>query len=396
MSPLPDIRGADIAGKRVLLRAELNVTFAPGTTEIADDSRIRATLPTLEVLRERSAKTIICTHIGRPGGQWNPDLTVESVRERLAQLLNLKVRYAGTVGTDRCRDAVDSLRPGEVAILENLRFDAGEESNAPEFASQLAELADIYVNDAFGASHRAHASIVGVPALVQQRYAGLLLSAENDALSEALKPTDGVSVAVVGGAKVADKLALIRNLADRFDWILTGGGMIKAFVDARVRRNEPLSKEAQLARTLWDDQELQRKIVLPVHGKITREFSPDAEYHGIPIEYARPAGSYVLDIDGAAILEYTHLLKNASKIVWNGPMGVFEWPRFSEGTKAVAESIATRGDDAFTLAGGGSTAEALRLFGLQDKLTHVSTGGGATLEYLEGKTLPGMVALTVR
>lgn len=395
MSALPDIRGADVAGKRVLLRAELNVTFAPGTTEIADDSRILATLPTLELLRDRSAKTIICTHIGRPGGRWNTDLTVEPVRERLAQLLNRDVKYAGTVGSEDCRDAVDSLRPGEVAILENLRFDAGEESNAPEFAAQLAELAGVYVNDAFGASHRAHASIVGVPALVQERYAGLLLAAENDALSEALKPTDGVSVAVVGGAKVADKLALIRNLADRFDWILTGGGMIKAFVDAKVRRNEPLSEEAQLARTLWDDQELRRKIVLPAHGKITSEFSPDAEYHGIPIEYARPAGSYILDIDGAAILEYTHLLKNASKIVWNGPMGVFEWPRFSEGTKAVAEAIAGRGDDAFTLAGGGSTAEALRLFGLQDKLNHVSTGGGATLEYLEGKTLPGMAALTV-
>ena len=396
MATLPDIRDANIDGKRVLLRAELNVTFAPGTTEIADDSRIQATLPTLELLRERSAKTIICTHIGRPGGQWNADLTVEPVRLRLSELLNREVQYAGTVGTEQCKNTADSLLPGDVAILENLRFNPGEESNAPEFASQLAGLADAYVNDAFGASHRAHASIVGVPALVQERYSGLLLSAENDALSEALKPTSGVSVAVVGGAKVADKLALIRNLADRFDWILTGGGMIKAFVDAKGHRNEVSSEEAQLARTLWEDEDLRRKIVLPVHGKITREFSPDAEYHGIPIEYARPAGSHILDIDGAAILEYTHLLRNSSKIVWNGPMGVFEWPRFSEGTKAVAETIANRGRDAFTLAGGGSTAEVLRQFGLQDKLTHVSTGGGATLEYLEGKTLPGMAALTNR
>ena len=394
MATLPDLRAANFAGKRVLLRAELNVTFAPGTTEIADDSRIQATLPTLKLLCEHSAKTIICTHIGRPGGQRNADLTVEPVRQRLSELLNRDVQYAGTVGTAECQDAVDSLEAGDVAILENLRFNPGEEANAPEFASQLTGLADVYVNDAFGASHRAHASIVGVPALVQERYAGLLLTAENDALSEALKPTNGVSVAVVGGAKVADKLALIRNLADRFDWVLTGGGMIKAFVDARIRRNETLSEEAQLARTLWENQDLRRKIVLPVHGKITKEFSPEAEYHGIPIEYARPAGSHILDIDGAAILEYTHLLKNSSKIVWNGPMGVFEWPRFSEGTRAVAEAIANRGDDAFTLAGGGSTAEALRLFGLQDKLTHVSTGGGATLEYLEGKTLPGMAALT--
>lgn len=396
MSELLDVRDANVAGKRVLLRAELNVTFAPGTTTIADDSRIRATVPTLELLRTRSAKTIICTHIGRPGGQPKPDLEVEPVRRRIAELLNCDVKHAGNVGTSECRDAVDSLAPGEVAILENLRFNSGEESNDLEFAEQLAGLADIYVNDAFGASHRAHASIVAVPELMGERHAGLLLTAENDALSEALKPTGGVSVAIVGGAKVADKLALIRNLADRFDWILTGGGMIKAFVDARLRRDEALTEEAQLARTLWDDPDMRRKIVLPAHGKIAKEFSADAEYDSLPIEYARPAGSLILDISGAAILEYTHLLKNASKIVWNGPVGVFEWPRFSEGTKAVAETIANRGDSAFTLAGGGSTAEALQLFGLRDMLTHVSTGGGATLEYLEGKTLPGMAALTKR
>lgn len=397
MSKLPDVRDANVAGKRVLLRAELNVTFVPGTTTIADDSRIRASLPTLELLRKRSAKTIICTHIGRPGGQARPNLEVEPVRRRIAELLNCDVKHAGSVGSAERRDTVDSLSPGEVAILENLRFDAGEESNEPEFAGQLAGLADIYVNDAFGASHRAHASIVGVPELMQERCAGLLLTAEDDALSEALKPTEGVSVAVVGGAKVADKLTLIRNLADRFDWVLTGGGMIKAFVDARLHRgDETLTEEAQLARTLWEDPELRRKVVLPAHGKITKEFSADAEYDSLPIEYARSAGSYILDITGAATLEYTHLLKNSSKIVWNGPVGVFEWPRFSEGTKAVAETIADRGDSAFTLAGGGSTAEALQLFGLQDKLTHVSTGGGATLEYLEGKTLPGMAALTSR
>ena len=170
--------------------------------------------------------------------------------------------------------------------------------------------------------------------------------------------------------------------------------MVKAFVDARLRRDEALTEEAQLARTLWDDPDLRRKIVLPAHGKIASEFSPDAEYHDIPIEFARPANRLILDITGAAILEYTHLLQNASKIVWNGPMGVFEWPRFSEGTRAVAETIASRGDSAFTLAGGGSTAEALQLFGLKDRLTHVSTGGGATLEYLEGKTLPGIAVLT--
>ena len=394
MTTLPNVRDANVSGRRVLLRSELNVTFKPGTNDIADDSRIRASLPTLELLRERGAKTVVCTHIGRPSGKWDSGLTVEPVRERMAELLRCEVTYAGQAGSEQCADVVGSLEPGEITILENLRFDASEEGNVPEFARILSGLADVYVNDAFGASHRAHASIVGVPKLVSEHYAGLLLAAEDDALTKALKPVSGVSVAVVGGAKVADKLALISSLASQFDWVLTGGGMVKAFVDAKARRLADLSEEAQLAKTLWDDAEMRRKIVLPAHGKITKEFSPDAEYHGIPIEFARPANRLILDIDGAAILEYTHLLKNASKIVWNGPMGVFEWPRFSEGTRAVAETIASRGDSAFTLAGGGSTAEALQLFGLKDRLTHVSTGGGATLEYLEGKTLPGIAVLT--
>ena len=395
MATLGNVRDANVGGKRVLLRSELNVPFKPCTNDIADDSRIRASLPTVELLRQRGAKTIICTHIGRPGGTRDPDLTVEPVRARMSELLGCEVKYASLAGSEQCAETVGSIQPGEVAILENLRFNAGEEGNVPEFARILSELADVYVNDAFGASHRAHASIVAVPQLLDECYAGLLLAAEDDALTEALKPVRGVSVAVVGGAKVADKLALIRSLAGQFDWVLTGGGMVKAFVDAKARRVAGLSEEAQLAKTLWDDAELRRKIVLPAHGKITREFSPDAEYWGIPIEFARPSNRYILDIAGAAILEYTHLLKNASKIVWNGPMGVFEWPRFSEGTREVAETIASRGDSAFTLAGGGSTAEALQMFGLKDRLTHVSTGGGATLEYLEGKTLPGIAALTV-
>lgn len=394
MTRLPDITTADVGGKRVLLRAELNVTFTPGTTDIADDSRIRATLPTLELLRKRNATTIVCTHIGRPGGKWVDALAVEPVRKRMADLLDRDVLYAGLVGTDHCREVVSALKPGDVAMLENLRFHPGEEANARSFAEQLAQFADIYVNDAFGASHRAHASIVGVPELVRNRFAGLLLAAENDALAEAMRPSEGVSVAVIGGAKVADKLALIRSLAARFDWILTGGGMVKAFVDGRMYPDNPPNEEAALALSLWQDDELRPKIVMPTHVKIASEFSPDAKFHGIDAPYARGPGKFILDIDGATILEYTHLLENASKIVWNGPMGVFEWPRFSGGTKAVAETIAAN-ESAFTLAGGGSTAEAISKFGLNGKLNHVSTGGGAALEFLEGKTLPGIAALSV-
>ena len=393
MIPLPDISAADLTGKRVLLRAELNVPFAPGTTEIADDSRIRATLPTLELLRKRNAITVVCTHIGRPHGKWVDDLVVEPVRERMAELLGCDVRYAGPVGTDECREVAAALQPGDVAMLENLRFNPGEEGNASTFIKELAELADVYVNDAFGASHRAHASIVGVPAMVPERYAGLLLASENDALAQALRASEGVSVAVIGGAKVADKLALIRNLASRFDWILTGGGMVKAFVDGRMYAKNPPNEEAALALSLWQDDALRPKIVMPTDVKIADEFSPDAEFVDIDAIYARGPGKFILDIDGATILEYTHLLKNASKIVWNGPMGVFEWPRFSGGTKAVAETIAAN-VTAFTLAGGGSTAEAISKFGLNGKLNHISTGGGAALEFLEGKTLPGIAALT--
>ena len=393
MIPLPDISAADLTGKRVLLRAELNVPFAPGTTEIADDSRIRATLPTLELLRKRNAITVVCTHIGRPRGKWVDDLVVEPVRKRIAELLGCDVRYAGAVGTDECREVVAALQPGDIAMLENLRFNPGEEGNASTFITELAELADVYVNDAFGASHRAHASIVGVPAMVPERYAGLLLAAENDALAQALRPSEGVSVAVIGGAKVADKLALIRSLAGRFDWILTGGGMVKAFVDGRMYAKNAPNEEAALALSLWQDDELRPKIVLPTDVKIADEFSPDAEFVGDDAICARGPGKFILDIDGATILEYTHLLKTASKIVWNGPMGVSEWPRFSGGTKAVAETIAAN-ERAFTLAGGGSTAEAISKFGLNSKLNHTSTGGGAALEFLEGKTLPGIAALT--
>lgn len=393
MTPLPDISAANLTDKRVLLRAELNVPFAPGTTDIADDSRIRATLPTLGRLRERNAITVVCTHIGRPRVKWVDDLVVEPVRKRMAELLGCDIRYAGSVGTDECREVVAALQPGDVAMLENLRFNPGEEGNASAFVKELAELADVYVNDAFGASHRAHASIVGVPAMVPERYAGLLLASENDALAQALRPSEGVSVAVIGGAKVADKLALIRNLASRFDWILTGGGMVKAFVDGRMYPKNPPNEEAALALSLWQDDALRPKIVMPTDVKIADEFSPDAEFVEDDAISARGPGKFILDIDGAAILEYTHLLHNASKIVWNGPMGVFEWPRFSGGTKAVAETIAAN-ERAFTLAGGGSTAEAISKFGLNGKLNHISTGGGAALEFLEGKTLPGIAALT--
>ena len=393
LTTLPNVRDADVAGKRVLLRAELNVPFQPGTRTISDNSRIGATLPTLELLRERGAKTIICTHVGRPNGSWNDDLTVEPVRQRISELLGTEVQYGGMVGSDECRAAVDDCQPGSVVFLENLRFQPGEEANDPHFAEQLAALGDVYVNDAFGAAHRTHASIVGVPHIVRTRFAGLLLAAEDKALRRAMEPTDGVSIAVVGGAKAEDKLALIRNLAPRFDHVLIGGGMVRGFGYARLALGSLDNPEVAMATELMSSAEVARKIVLPPDVKATRDFGPSASFNEVDIETASNEGRLILDIGNRAVSTYTNMLNQASKIVWNGPMGVFEWERFNQGTKAVAKAIANRGDSAFTVAGGGSTAEALGMFGLADKLDHVSTGGGATLEYLEGKTLPGIAAL---
>ena len=390
---LPLIEDVDLRGKRVLLRADLNVTFELGTTVISDDARIHASIATVELLRRRGAKVIMCSHLGRPKGKIVPQLRIKPIRVRTADVLDTAVKYIGGPVGDDVHDAIEQMNGGEVAMLENLRFDPGEEKNDAGFSTALAQLADAYVNDAFGASHRSHASIVGVAGILPT-YAGLLMRAEIVALNRALQSDERPSVAILGGAKVADKLGVVKNLAPNVDSILIGGGMIAAIMVAqgkRVASFEVGQDELTAARALLVDSSVAGKLRLPQDVVVAEEFSENSAHIQAGVD-DMPETGYVLDIGSKTIASYAELVNEAQKIVWNGPMGLFEWPDFAIGTQSVAAAIAGNGD-AFTLAGGGSTVEAINLLGFADKLTHISTGGGASLEFLEGKTLPGIAAL---
>ena len=390
---LPLIEDLDLRGKRVLLRADLNVTFEPGTSEISDDSRILASIPTVELLRKQGAKVIVCSHLGRPQGRVVPEMRIEPVRLRTSEVLGTDVKYVGGPVGKGVANAVGALSSGDVAILENLRFHPGEEANDGEFSKALANLADVYVNDAFGASHRSHASIVGV-ARILPTYAGLLMRAEIDALNRAVRSDERPAVAILGGAKVADKLGVLKNLAPNVDAILVGGGMIAALLAAQGRSVGSAKvgpDELAAAALLLEDDDVINKLILPEDVVVADEFDELSDFHAVDVE-DMPQHGYVLDIGPRTITNYVGFVNDARKIVWNGPMGLFEWSSFANGTKSLANAISGN-VDAFKLAGGGSTVEAINSFGIAQNLTHVSTGGGASLEYLEGKPLPGIVAL---
>ena len=390
---LPLIEDVDLRNKRVLLRADLNVTFEPGTTVISDDSRIHASIATVELLRQRGARVILCSHLGRPQGKVVPEMRIEPVRVRTAEVLGAEVkRMGGPVGDD-IRDAIEQMNGGDVAMLENLRFDPGEESNDAGFSTALAHLADVYVNDAFGASHRSHASIVGVAGILPT-YAGLLMRAEIVALDRAIKSDERPAVAILGGAKVADKLGVVKNLARNVDSILIGGGMIAAIMAAlgkHVASVEVGQGELAAATALLGDSSVASKLRMPQDLVVAKEFSENSAFVEAGVD-DMPETGYVLDIGSKTITNYVDFVHEAHKIVWNGPMGLFEWSNFAKGTRSLAAAIAGN-VDAFKLAGGGSTVEAINSLGIADKLTHISTGGGASLEFLEGKTLPGIAAL---
>ena len=390
---LPRIEEASLHGKRVLLRADLNVTFHPGTTDISDDSRIHSTVPTIELLRAMGAKIVLCSHLGRPRGKVVPEMRIEPVRMRMSEALGIDVKAVGGPVGEITHNAVSSLDQGGVAILENLRFDPGEEANDNEFSQSLASLADVYVNDAFGASHRAHASIVGVSRILPA-YAGLLMRSEIEALDRAVGSDEHPAVAILGGAKVADKLAVVENLADNVDAILIGGGMVSAMLAAQGKRigSTALNEEEKgAARSLLADAEIAAKLHLPRDVAVAEEFDVNSWSTEVDVD-AIPNSGYVLDIGRETVKDFVNMIASAKKVIWNGPMGLFEWKPFARGTEKVAAAIAAN-NDAFKLAGGGSTVEAINALGIGDKLTHVSTGGGASLEYLEGKTLPGIAAL---
>ena len=388
------VRDVDVAGSRVFVRADLNVPLEDG--RITDDTRIRASLPTIVHLLERGASVILASHLGRPKGKVNDALRLRPVAERLSQLLGRPVRMTGDALGPGVQVAVDKLRAGDLLLLENLRFHAGEEANDPEFATALAGLADLYVDDAFGAAHRAHASTEGIthhlPAV-----AGLLMEREVDALSRLLHRPARPFHAVIGGAKVSDKLEVLEALLTRCQAVLVGGGMANTFLAAKgVELGKSLVEDDQLDNAVRIMSEARRKrtrLMLPSDAVVAPQIHNRARTTVVPIDEV-PKDQMVVDIGPKTIAAFTEHLAKAKTIFWNGPMGVFEMPQMAEGTNAIARLLAKRSRArVVTVVGGGDSVAAVEKLGLADRMTHVSTGGGASLEFLQGKTLPGVAAL---
>ena len=379
------------AGKRCLVRVDFNVPFAPGTQNIIDDSRIVASLPTIENLLARGASLIVCSHLGRPKGKPAPDLRLAPVRKRFADILGADVIDCGGPSGPDVERTASSIRPGQVGMLENLRFDPGEESNDEVFSKGLASLADAYVNDAFGAAHRAHASVVGVTKYLPS-YAGLLMEKELEMLGRVLGSHEKPSIALIGGAKVADKIGVISNLLNRVDRVLIGGGMVAAFLRARgMQSGAAQLDESELETAAMLLRGHEDKLGLPTDVTVANEFSAEATASVVPADGVAES-DLVLDIGPDTADAYANEIAPARTILWNGPMGVAEWEQFSHGTRAVADAISCN-SAAVSVVGGGSTAEVVSRLGLERKITHVSTGGGASLEFLEGRVLPGVAAL---
>ena len=387
------VRDIDVAGKRVLVREDLNVPLDPNTGQITDDRRIRAAIPTIKYLVDAGAKVIVVSHLGRPKGGPDDKLRMDPVAARLQELLGRPVKKLNDCIGPSVEEAVAAMQPGDVILLENVRFYSEEEKNDPEFARKLAALADVYVNDAFGTSHRAHASTEGV-AHYLPAVAGFLMEKEIDYLSRALSNPDRPFVAVLGGAKVSDKIKVIENLITKVDTLLIGGGMAYTFLKAKgleIGKSILDADSLDLAKeTMRKAQELGVAFELPVDVVVADRFAEDANTQTVSVE-AIPADWMGMDIGPKTAEKWAGILKQAKTVVWNGPVGVFEMDKFAVGTKAIAEAIAS--SSAVSIVGGGDSAAALEKLGYADKITHISTGGGASLEFLEGRELPGVVAL---
>lgn len=390
--PKKTVRDIPVAGKRVLVRVDFNVPLENG--RVADDTRIRAALPTIEYLVTQGAKTILCSHLGRPQGKPDPRYSLQPVAERLGQLLQRAVPLAPNCVGPQVAALVTALRPGEVLLLENLRFHAEEEANEEGFARALAALAEVYVNDAFGAAHRAHASTAGVAAYLPA-VAGFLMEKELTFLGQALAAPARPFVAILGGAKVSDKIAVIENLLGKVDTLLIGGGMANTFLKAQGKEvGDSLveNDRVEVARTLL--HEGGPKLVLPIDVVIAERFDADALRRIVPVDVV-PRGWRIVDIGPQTVASFTRVLREARTVVWNGPMGVFELAPFAEGTFAIARALAEL-SGATTIIGGGDSAAAVEQAGVAERMTHISTGGGASLEFLEGKVLPGVAVLQER
>ena len=387
------VRDIDWRGKRALVRVDFNVPYERGTTRISDDIRIREALPTIRHLRDAGASVVLCTHLGRPGGKASPDLELGPIAERLSELLGAPAAYVHDAPGDEARQAANALGPGDVLLIENVRFWPGEEENDPEFAAALAALADAYVNDAFGTAHRAHASTEGVARLLPA-VAGLLMEKEVTFLGGVLEDPKRPLAALLGGAKVSDKLKVLDRLIGHADELFVGGGMAATFLKAQGHETGASLLEEDLvefcAETLARAAAAGTTLNLPTDVVVAERIEPGVETAVAAADHA-PPGMMMLDIGPATAEDYARRLSAMGSVIWNGPMGVFEVPPFDEGTRAVAAALAESG--AVTVIGGGSTAEAVAHLGLAGKMSHVSTGGGASLEFLEGTELPGVAAL---
>lgn len=384
---------AAVSGKKVLLRCDFNVPQNKETGEITSDKRIKAALPTIKYLLDNGAAVIACSHLGKPKGEWKPKLSLAPVAEHLSKLLDRHVIFANDIIGEDAKAKAAALKPGEIMLLQNLRYDIREEKNDPEFAKELASLADIYVSDAFGTVHRAHASTAGVAAYLPA-YAGLLVLKELSVMGKALEEPARPFVAVLGGAKVSDKIGVINNLLSKADTIIIGGGMAYTFIKAMgYEIGKSLLEEDKLdyARSMIEKaKEKNVKLLLPVDTAVGSEFAPDCERKVVKVSEI-PADWMGMDIGPETIKLFSDAVKSAATVVWNGPMGVFEFDAFAQGTEAMAKALAESG--AVTIVGGGDSAAAVEKLGYADKMTHISTGGGASLEFLEGLELPGVACL---
>jgi phosphoglycerate kinase len=384
------IRDVDWQGKRALVRVDFNVP-QDDAGHITDDARIRAALPTITYLLEHGAAVLLMSHLGRPKGGPDPAYSMKGTAERLATLISAPVHFVAAITGPEAEEAAQALSPGEVLVLENTRFDPRETKNDRTMSQELARLGDVYVNDAFGSAHRAHASTTGVAEFLPA-VAGLLMEKELAYLGSALEQPEHPFIAILGGAKISDKIGVIEALLSKVDNILIGGGMANTFLAAE---GHAMGKSLVETEVLTLAQQLMAKgaeiIQLPVDLRVASEFAADAENKIVSVQDV-PAGWMALDIGPATIAHYANRLAGAKTVVWNGPMGVFEFPVFAQGTVAIAEILAGL-RNATTVIGGGDSAAAVRQAGVEDKMSHVSTGGGASLEFLEGQVLPGVAAL---
>jgi len=386
------VQDIEVKGKRVFLRVDFNVPLNENRV-ITDDNKIRSSVPTIRYLMEKGARVIAASHLGRPKGQVNEKYSLAPVAARLGQILGTEVAFAGDCIGEKARKVIEGIKEGEVALLENLRFHPGEEKNDPGFAGELASLADIFVNDAFGTAHRAHASTAGIAGFLPA-VAGLLMKKEIDYMSRVLKDPVKPFVAIIGGAKISDKIGVIENLLDKVDIFIIGGGMANTFLKAKglemAKSLVEEDKTALAAVTMERASAGGVRLLLPDDLVVAESVSAEAPYKVVPADRV-PVGWAAVDIGPDSARRFAEAVRDANTIVWNGPMGVFEMEPFAKGTETVARAVAESGG--ISVVGGGESTAAVKKIGVAEKISHISTGGGASLEFLEGRDLPGIKVL---